>query len=100
MALGIMAFYAMVILAVTSYLRNHLKHWLWRAIHFLNPLAFLFVVIHGFFIGTDVKSTVAASIYLFSAFILAAIYAVNLISAISKKVNNEIAYENSDNNQE
>lgn len=86
MALGIMVFYAMVIMAITSYLRRHIKHWLWRVLHFLNPAAFIFVVMHGYVNGTDIKNFWIGSAFLFSTFILVVIYMISLVSAIINKI--------------
>jgi predicted ferric reductase len=78
LALGIMALYMLVIMTVTSYLRSHLKHWLWRVLHFFNPLAFLFVVVHGYMIGTDMKNIYIGGAFLTSAGILVLLYFSNL----------------------
>lgn len=86
MALGIMAFYAMAIIAITSYLRSHIRHWLWRVLHFLNPIVFIFVVIHGYVNGTDIKNFWIGNAFLFSAFILVVIYLLGLVFAIINKV--------------
>lgn len=86
LALGIMAFYAIVIMTITSYLRNHIKHWLWRALHFLNPIAFIFVVLHGYVIGTDMKNIWIGSAYLLSAVLLALIYTSSLFFVIASKI--------------
>lgn len=82
LALGIMAFYMMLIMTITSYLRNRLNHRLWRILHFLNPLAFIFVVVHGFFNGTDMKNFYVGSAYLFSSLLLILIYISSLAFAV------------------
>jgi predicted ferric reductase len=86
MALGIMAFYIMVIMTGTSYLRRHMSHWLWRALHFLNPLAFIFVVIHGYNIGTDMKNIYIGGVFLFSSAILALIYFSSLVFMLVNRI--------------
>lgn len=85
LALGIMAFYAIVVLTITSYLRRHLSYQLWRVIHFLNPLAFAFVVIHGFFIGTDMKNIFISTAYLTSSVFIVMLYIYNLIFAVRSR---------------
>lgn len=82
LALGIMAFYAMVVLTITSYLRNHLKHWLWRILHFLHPVAFIFTVLHGYRLGTDMKNDWIGNAFLFASFILGLIYLLSLFSVL------------------
>lgn len=85
LALGIMAFYMMIVMTVTSYLRRHMSHWLWRALHFLNPLAFLFVVAHGYNNGTDTKNFYVGSAFLFSSFLLILIYLSSLVAVVWNK---------------
>lgn len=86
LALGIMAFYALAVMTITSYLRKHLAHWLWRVLHFLHPVAFIFVVAHGYVNGTDTKNFLIGSAYLFSSFALALIYLSSLFFAVRDKI--------------
>lgn len=95
LALGIMAFWMLVVMTITSYLRSHMSHWLWRALHFLNPLAFIFVVIHGYNIGTDIKNIYIGGVFLFSSAILALIYFSNLASMIIDKIRQRQQYKGS-----
>ncbi|MFA5994264.1 MAG: ferric reductase-like transmembrane domain-containing protein [Parcubacteria group bacterium] len=53
--LGILGFYLMIMLIVTSYFRKLLSFRLWRTIHFLNIVLFVLVTIHAMAIGTDLK---------------------------------------------
>lgn len=85
LALGIMAFYMMAVLTTTSYLRSHLNHKFWRVLHFLNLVAFIFVVVHGYMNGTDMKNFYVGSAFLFSSFILVLIYLSSLISAVIRR---------------
>ena len=89
MTLGIIAFYAMVIVTITSYLRNHLNHWFWRLTHYLGIVAFLFIIFHGLRNGTDLKAGPISAIYLIMSMILLALYLSNIfiIIAGSKKEN-------------
>lgn len=82
LALGIMAFYMMAVMLITSYLKKHLNHKFWRVLHFLNPVAFVFVVIHGYMNGTDMKNFYAGSAFLFSSFLLVLIYLSSLTFSI------------------
>jgi len=85
LALGIVAFYMMAVLTVTSYLRSHLNHKFWRVLHFLNPIVFLFVVVHGYMNGTDMKNFYVGSAFLFSSFLLVLIYLSSLIFSVVRK---------------
>ena len=84
LGLGILAFYCMVILTITSYLRRHLNNVFWRIIHFLNPLIFIFTVAHGLVIGTDMRNIWMASIFMGFSTLLAILYLTSLISIIVK----------------
>jgi DMSO/TMAO reductase YedYZ heme-binding membrane subunit len=86
LALGIMAFYMMVVMTITSYLRKHLNHKFWRVLHFLNPVAFVFIVVHGYMNGTDMKNFYTGSAFLFSSFVLVLIYFSSLVFAIAAKI--------------
>jgi len=86
LALGILAFYFMAIMAITSYLRRHLNHWVWRILHFLNPLAFVFAVIHGYANGTDMKNVYIGGLFLLSAAVLSIVYLTNLMALIINKL--------------
>lgn len=86
MALGIMAFYMMAVMTLTSYLRNHMGHWLWRVLHFLNPLAFVFAVVHGYVNGTDTKNIYVGSAYLAASAFLVLVYLSSLLSVIADKI--------------
>jgi len=95
LAFGIMAFYMMAIMTATSYLKKYINHKFWRVLHFLNPLAFIFVVFHGYTIGTDMKNFYAGSAFLFSSFLLVLIYLSSLIFAVIRrfqKVSSESNY--------
>jgi len=91
LALGIMAFYAMVIMTITSYLRSHMNFWVWRVLHFMNPVAFIFVVIHGYSIGTDMENDYVANTYLYSSTLLVLLYLSSLIFMIISKIRNKMA---------
>ena len=85
LALGIMAFHMMVIMTITSYLRQHLNFWVWRILHFLHPVAFIFVVLHGYAIGTDMKIPWVSITYRLSATLLVFIYLSSLIFVVVGK---------------
>ncbi|MFA7209574.1 MAG: ferric reductase-like transmembrane domain-containing protein [Parcubacteria group bacterium] len=91
MALGIMAFYMMAVMTVTSYLRRHMGHRLWRVLHFLNPLAFIFVVSHGYYNGTDMKNVYIAGAYIGSSALLVLVYLSSLAAVIWEKIRKRLS---------
>lgn len=78
LALGIVAFYLLIVLVFTSYFKNLLSQKVWRMLHFLNPVAFVFVVLHGYLIGTDMHNVYVRTIFLWSSVLLVLIYFSNL----------------------
>jgi len=86
LALGILAFYAMVIMTITSYLRSHINHFVWRILHFLNPLAFIFVIAHGYLIGTDMKNFWIDGAYLIFSALLVLIYLSSLVAVVINRI--------------
>jgi DMSO/TMAO reductase YedYZ heme-binding membrane subunit len=64
------AFFIIYIAALAAILRKSLQKY-WRAFHFLNYIALLFVYIHGVLIGTDFQNPVI--LILFSAMLIISI---------------------------
>lgn len=84
LALGIISFYLMIILVVTSYTRKYIGQSLWRSIHFLNISLYFITIIHAIYLGTDLKSSgLAREIFIYANFFLSIIFASNLIWRIS-----------------
>ena len=54
-ALGIVAMYAMVLIVTSSWIKKHLPKRAWRGIHLLALPAFMLVLLHGVFAGTDTQ---------------------------------------------
>ena len=59
LAWGVVAFYLLVAVELTSLARAHLSKRLWRRVHFASFLLFVMATIHGLAAGTDTKSTAA-----------------------------------------
>jgi predicted ferric reductase len=52
-AFGIFAFYSMVLLLLSSWLRKRMAYALWRFIHYVSFFAFVMVTLHGWIAGSD-----------------------------------------------
>jgi ferredoxin-NADP reductase/DMSO/TMAO reductase YedYZ heme-binding membrane subunit len=52
-ALGIVAFYVLAAVQLTSLVKNRLPRRLWKAVHYLSYVAVLAVAVHGAYAGTD-----------------------------------------------
>ena len=77
-ALGVLAFYLMLILVVTSYGRKFLSQKVWRVTHFLNIFLYLFGVAHAVTLGTDMQNPVVFDIFLWANALLVFIMLYNL----------------------
>lgn len=64
MALGILSFYFLIITIFTSKWRKKIGYLRWRKLHALNPIMYIFVTLHGLFIGTDFQGTMLAVVNL------------------------------------
>ncbi|WP_223595726.1 ferric reductase-like transmembrane domain-containing protein [Neobacillus bataviensis] len=62
MALGIFSLYFLIMTIVTSKMRKKIGYQQWRKLHALNPILYLFVTIHGLFIGTDFQAVVIVAV--------------------------------------
>ncbi len=61
--LGQLAFYIMGPVAFSFYARKRLGYKLWRTIHYLSFVIYLFVTLHGIFSGTDATSPHMMGLY-------------------------------------
>ena len=64
--LGAVAVDIMIALVVTSLVRSHLSHRVWRAVHWLAYACWPLAVVHGFESGTDSSTGWAQAVYIAS----------------------------------
>lgn len=86
-ALGVIAFYLMLILIFTSEFRSKMSPKTWRAIHYVSAVAYFLFIAHGFLTGTDSTEWWMRALYATSAsmvffLILIRILSRNLIPSI------------------
>jgi predicted ferric reductase len=86
-ALGVIAFYFILILVFTSQFRSKISPKLWRGIHYISAAAYVLFVLHGFMTGTDSKewwmrALYATSVSLVSLLILTRIIFRNLVPKV------------------
>lgn len=65
-AFGIIAFYLMIILVLTSEFRAKISIKVWRRIHYVSFIAYILFVLHGFMSGTDSNELWMQAIYTLS----------------------------------
>ncbi len=61
--LGQIAFYLMIIVSFSFYIRKRIGHKTWRVIHYLSFLIFGLTLLHGLFSGTDSPEAWARGLY-------------------------------------
>lgn len=76
--LGILSFYLMIMLVVTSYMRKYISQKLWRITHFSNIILYIIVVIHAAGLGTDLKNPLNFNIFLYLNAFLVFLMLVNM----------------------
>lgn len=70
LSLGIVSFYLLLMVIITSiFLRLKLPR-LWRSSHYLTFVIFVLALIHGLNVGSDSKTTLMQIIYITTAFII------------------------------
>lgn len=78
-ALGIIAFYLMIILVLTSEFRAKISLKVWRRIHYVSFLTYILFVLHGFLSGTDSEEWWMQVIYSVSVSIVAFLILIRII---------------------
>lgn len=74
--LGSLSGYGMLVVILTTDLRNKLKRSLWLALHMLSYPIFLMALIHGFFLGSDSDLLGIRLLYVLSVILLVGLTAV------------------------
>jgi DMSO/TMAO reductase YedYZ heme-binding membrane subunit len=73
-AIGIVGFWLLVAIEITSLAKRHLPRTLWRTVHHLSLPLFVVATVHGFLAGTDTSAPLyvgAAAACLLALFVLA-----------------------------
>jgi|GEM_PF-334531 len=99
LALGILSFYIMLILILTSYLRKYINNFVWRLLHFLNIGLFFAVVIHALYLGTDLKNETFRAIFIIANFFILILFAINLLLRIRSSIFAKKDNSNPENNE-
>lgn len=84
---GVLAFYLLVVIQVSSWATKWLPRALWHAVHLLSYVLFVMVTVHGFMAGTDSSNIVFFTIAVAFIAILAFAFGVRLLQGRAKQVN-------------
>ena len=80
-ALGVVAFYSMLIISVSFYVKKWIGQNAWRAIHMASFGTFVGAALHGIFSGTDTGHPIVAGTYVASSSIVLMLLVVRLAQA-------------------
>jgi len=61
--LGVLGFYGMLTLLLSSWLKKRMTYSVWRAIHYVSFATFMLVTVHGWLTGSDSATTLMRSLY-------------------------------------
>lgn len=84
-ALGGVAFWSLLVVTLSFYVKKRIGQNMWRSIHYLSFGTFLSALLHGLFSGTDTGSPLVAGLYLGSTLLVVLLTAVRIISARDPK---------------
>ncbi|MCD1258871.1 ferric reductase [Paenibacillus athensensis] len=82
--IGTLAMLGLVLVLLTTDLRNKLKRALWLAFHLLSYPIFLLALAHGLFLGTDSGNTLVKSMYIVTFAALLLLTAMRMIWRVRK----------------
>lgn len=85
MAFGILSFYVILVVTVTTYLRSRLTPQRWRAIHLVSLAGFLMALIHGVMMGTDTGNPFMGFLYRFTGLSVGLLAAYRLFKGVRAK---------------
>jgi DMSO/TMAO reductase YedYZ heme-binding membrane subunit len=85
-AIGQVAFYLMVVVVGSFYVRRRIGQRAWRALHYLTFLAFAGSTVHGFAAGTDTASPWAWWLYVGASVIVAFLLGYRIAIAVANRV--------------
>lgn len=86
-ALGVFAFWGLIVVELTSLAMKRLPKKVWRGIHFTSYLTFLLTSLHGTFAGTDATNTM----YVATSVITTAVLALALSYRIATRKSTRVA---------
>lgn len=89
LALGVVAFYIMLILIVSSYLKKYIGQAFWRAIHFLNIGLYAISLVHALSLGTDMKNETVRNVFISANVFLGLLMIFNLTWRIFSFIKNK-----------
>lgn len=84
-ALGVMAFYALTVVAFSFYVKKWIGQARWRAIHYLAFGTFVAALAHGIMAGTDRNHPAVLGLYMASAVLVIALVALRAVAGAKQR---------------
>ncbi len=78
-ALGVLGLYAMLVVTISSWLRQFLSYRVWHLTHFISYLGFVLLTLHGILGGTDTTTPWMLAMYITSVLAIGMLTLVRLI---------------------
>jgi sulfoxide reductase heme-binding subunit YedZ len=82
-AVGTLAVWGMLSIAVTTALHRNLPRWVWRAVHASAFGTFLLALVHGLAAGSDTRSTPVRGMYIGTAAVLLGAVVFRIVAAVA-----------------
>ena len=82
-ALGVVAFYGLVLVTGSFYIKKRIGHTAWRTIHFASLGVFFAGLLHGITSGSDTRTALAIALYVGSAVAVAALVGLRIAVSVS-----------------
>lgn len=76
--LGVLAFWAVILILASSWLKRHLPYRFWKLLHFLSFATFVLVTFHGLLAGSDSGALWMKAIYVGAAAIVGILTLIRL----------------------
>ena len=80
-AWGVAAFYGMVVVILSFYIRKHIGQSTWRSLHYLSFGVFLSALVHGLTAGTDTANPLVFSLYAATGAAVVALVVLRIVMA-------------------
>jgi hypothetical protein len=82
-AMGVAAFYGLLLVSTSFYLKRWIGQMTWRAIHFASIGVFVASLLHGMWAGTDTRTPMMIGLYVGSAAVVFTLIGLRLVSEVS-----------------
>ncbi len=83
-ALGVIGFYALAIVTLSSWVRQQLSYGVWRALHYVSVVALVALTLHGMLAGTDSPTVWMTALYVTGSLAVIALAALRGAQSLTR----------------